>query len=213
VKRCFRALVLTACCTPFLLFPQDRDFLTSNEVEQVREKQEPNDRLLLYLHFARQRLDLAQNYLAKDKPGRSIFIHNALEDYTKIIEAIDSVCDDALRRNIPVVKGMAAVVQSEKEFLDQLNKIDESSPRDLDRYKFVLSEAIDTTSDSRELSMEDVSKRKADLAAKDTQEKKEREAAMPEKEVKQRHSDAVKDDDSKKKVPSLMRPGEKPPNQ
>jgi hypothetical protein len=190
---------------------QDRDFLSSNEVEQIREKQEPNERLLLYLKFARQRLDLVENYLAKDKPGRSLFIHNALEDYTKIIEAIDSVCDDALRRNVAIDKGMAAVVQAEKTFLEQLNKIDEAAPRDLDRYKFVLSEAIDTTSDSRELSMEDVSKRKATLAARDTEEKKEREAAMPAKELKERHKESQKDEE--KKVPSLLRPGEKPPKE
>ena len=93
------------------LFAQDRDFLTSNEVEQVREAQDPNDRLQLYLHFARQRMDLVEQYLAKEKSGRSIFIHNALEDYTKIIEAIDSVADDALRHNHPIDTGMVAVIE------------------------------------------------------------------------------------------------------
>lgn len=192
---------------------QDRDFLTSNEADQVREAQEPDERLQLYIHFARQRMDLIEQYLAKEKPGRSIFIHNALEDYSKIIEAIDSVADDALRHKKPIDKGMVAVIGAEKDFLSQLDKIQDSGPRDLDRYKFVLSEAIDTTSDSQELSMEDSKKRETDITAEDAKEKSERESMMSAEEQKQRKKAANKEDDNKKKVPSLYRPGEKPPTQ
>ncbi len=205
-------LLCLAICTALRLGAQDRDFLTPDEVDQVREAQDPNDRLLLYVHFARQRIDLIQQYLAKEKPGRSVFIHNTLEDYSQIIEAIDSVSDDALRRNRPLDKGMLAVVNAEKEFLDQLNKIQAGEPKDLDRYKFVLDAAIDTTSDSRELSLEDSRKRGADLAAQDAKEKKEREALMPSKEVADRKKAAQSDDEQKKKIPSLYRPGEKPQN-
>lgn len=208
----FALLLCSGVCAAGLLFAQDRDFLTPNEVEQIREAQDPNERLLLYVHFAKQRMDLIQQYLAKEKPGRSVFIHNTLEDYSKIIEAIDSVSDDALRHNRPLDQGMLAVLNAEKEFLDQLNKIQENDPKDLDRYKFVLAEAIDTTNDSRELSLEDSKKRGSELAATDAKEKKEREALMPSKEVAERKKTAQSDDDQKKKVPSLYRPGEKPQN-
>lgn len=201
---CFGALVAPA---------QDRDFLSGNEVDQIREAQDPNDRMALYIHFAKQRLDLVNQYLAKKKPGRSIFIHDSLSDYQKIIEAIDSVADDSLRRNIAIDKGMLAVANAEKDFLEQLNKISDTPQDDFDRYKFVLTEAIDTTGDSRELSLEDINKRKANLSAQDATQKKEREAAMPEKEVKARRKAEGKDEEQKKKAPSLMRPGEKPPNQ
>jgi len=190
----------------------DRDFLTPNEVDQVRMAQDPNDRIALYIHFAKTRMDLIQQYLGQDKPGRSIFIHNALEDYSKIIEAIDSVTDDALRHNRPVDKGMVALVNAEKEFLDQLDKIEGSNPRDFDRYKFVLAEAMDATRDSRELSLEDSAKRGTELSAKDTKEKTERESLMTTKEVASRKKEAQKTsgDAEKKKIPSLYRPGEKP---
>ena len=205
-------LLPIACFVVSLLPAQDRDFLTPNEVEQVRQAQDPNDRLLLYVHFAKQRVDLVQNYLAKDKPGRSIFIHNNLEDYNKIIEAIDSVSDDALKHNRPIDKGMIAVLNAEKEFLDQLSKIQDAEPRDLERYKFVLEQAIDTTHDSRELSLEDSHKRGTDLAAEEAKEKKDREAMMPAKEAKERQkaAHAEGEEKEKKKVPSLYRPGEKP---
>jgi hypothetical protein len=190
---------------------EDRDFLTPNEVDQIREAQDPNDRLTLYVHFAKQRMDLLQQYLAKEKTGRSIFIHNTLEDYSHIIEAIDSVSDDALRHNRPIDKGTLAVLDAEKDFLAQLNKIQEAQPKDLDRYSFVLQTAIDTTSDSRDLGLQDVHKRSAELAAGDAKEKKDREALMPSKEVAARKKDAEAQstEEQQKKIPSLYRPGEK----
>ena len=202
-------LALTAITA---LSGQDRDFLSPNEVDQIRQAQDPNDRLVLYVHFAKQRMDLVNNYLAKEKPGRSIFVHNALDDYNKIIEAIDSVSDDALRRNKPIDKGMLAVVDAEKGFLDQLGKIDDTPPHDFDRFKFVLEQAMDTTRDSRELSLADTHKRSTDLAAEDSKQKRDREAMMPAKEAAERKKAQAATEDEKKKVPSLYKPGEKPPD-
>jgi hypothetical protein len=202
------------CAAAVCLAQEDRDFLTPDEVAQVREAQDPNDRLALYVRFATQRIDLVENYLAKEKTGRSIFIHNTLEDYSHIIEAIDTVSDDALRRHKELDKGLLAVLNAEKEFLDKLNKIQDANPKDMERYKFVLTEAIDTTSDSRETNMADSKQRSGELTAADEKEKKEREAMMPSKEVKSRKQDAEAQDpnEQKKKVPTLYRPGEKPPN-
>jgi len=199
-------LLFAACLAPCRA--QDRDFLTPNEVDQIREVQEPNERLALYVKFARQRMDLIQQVLAKDKPGRSVFIHNYLDDYTKIIEAIDSVSDDALRHNKNIDQGSIAVLNAEKDFLEQLNKIQDSEPKDLERYKFLLAEAIDTTSDSQELGKEDSAKRGAALAEADSKEKKEREAMMPAKEVKERKKDAAAQEEPVRKIPSLLKPGE-----
>ena len=149
-------------------FAQQRDYLTADEVDQVREAQEPNARLLLYVHFAKERIAEIQKFLSKEKAGRSALIHDALEDYTRIIEAIDTVSDDALRRKVALDVGMKAVADAEKEMLATLNKIEESDAKDLPRFEFALKAAIDTTSDSEELSQEDLHSRAADLTAKDT---------------------------------------------
>jgi hypothetical protein len=195
-----------------LILAQDRDFLTPDEIDQVRQNQEPNARLALYVHFAKQRIDLLQQYLAKDKPGRSLFIHNTLEDYSQIIDAIDNVSDDALKRHADLDTGTLAVLNAEKDFLDTLNKVQASQPHDFERYKFVLQQAIDATSDSRDVAMEDSKKRGADLSAADAKEKQQREALMPKKEVTERKQDEDKQDEPKKKIPSLYRPGEKKPD-
>jgi hypothetical protein len=195
-----------------LMLAQDRDFLTPDEIDQVREAQEPNARLALYVHFAKERIDLLQQYVAKDKPGRSIFIHNTLEDYSQIIDAIDTVSDDALKRHAALDTGTMAVLNAEKEFLAALSKIQSSEPHDLERYRFVLQQAIDATSDSRETAMEDSKKRGSELTAADAKEKQQREALMPKKEVAARKEDESKQDEPKKKIPSLYKPGEKKPD-
>jgi hypothetical protein len=206
------AIFVLPLCLAGLLSGQDRDFLTPTEVDQVRDVQEPNARMVLYLKFARLRIELVEQALAKDKPGRSLIVHDALNDYSHIIDAIDSVSDDALRHHLAIDKGSIEVAHAEDEFLTKLNKIEPADPADLVRYKFVLEDAIDTTQDSHQASLEGSKKRATDIAAADEKEKKDREAMMPSKEVKERKQAEGTSTESKKKIPSLYRPGEKKPD-
>jgi hypothetical protein len=212
MKRCALFLsILSVFSSPLLA--QDRDFLSSDEVEQIRVAQEPNERIQLYLKFAEKRISLVEQLLSKNKSGRSILIHDTLDDYSKIIDAIDTVGDDALRRKLPIDKGMEEAVKAEKNFLAALNKIEPASPDDLSRYSFVLQTAIDATSDSLELSTENVSKRSAEVAASNAREEKERESMMKSSEVEAKKKTQAAEAEKKKKAPTLMRPGEKKPDE
>jgi hypothetical protein len=204
-------LVFAACG-----FAQDRDFLTADEIDQVRDAQEPNLRLKLYILFARQRLALLQQFLSKEKPGRSAMIHDTLEDYTHIIESIDTVADDALVRKLPLEVGMKEVATAEGEMLATLQKIEEGSPKDMARYEFALKNAIDTTSDSKELSEEDLHARAGEVAAQDKKEKQDRKALATDEDKKAKKSPEDKPGVIKangQKPPTLYKPGEKPPDQ
>jgi hypothetical protein len=206
------SLLLISAAFIIPLLAQERDFLSSDEVDQVRLAQEPNERLALYLKFAEKRLALVEQLLSHDKPGRSVMIHDALDDYSKIIEAIDTVGDDALRRKLPIDQGIDAIAKSEKTFLEKLNKIEPSDPRDLSRFDFVLQSAIDTTSDSLDLAKENIGKRSSDVLAHDAKEQKEREALMKPTEVAEKRKQEAEAQEKKKKQPTLMRPGEKKPD-
>jgi hypothetical protein len=195
-----------------------RDFLTTDEADQVRETaQDPNARLKLYVHFARQRLDLAKTMLAKEKAGRSVLIHDALDDYSHIIDAIDDVVDDALKHQADLKVGMAGVKAGETEMLTDLEKIRDSHPKDIGRYDFALKQAIDTTADSLDLANQDQSARAVAVKEKEDKEKKDLNSLTSTKEQEQKKAEDQKNADAqgtrKRKPPTLRRPGEQIPPQ
>ena len=188
-----------------------RDFLTADEVDQIREAQEPNLRLKLYATFAKQRMDLVKNLLSKEKAGRSLMIHDALEDYSKILDAIDDVADDALLHKAEVKLGLDAAAAVEKQMLPVLQKIQDSPPKDIARYDFALKQAIETTQDSLSGAQEDVAKRGRDVEARDAKEKKELGDLTAPVDGEKKPADEKKSDTGdtkKKKAPTLKRPGE-----
>jgi hypothetical protein len=196
-----------------------KDFLTENEIEKVREAQVPSDRLKLYALFARQRLDQLQRLLDKEKKGRSLEARELLENYSSIIDAIDTVSDDALKRGVDITEGKSEVIGSEKRFIAQLQKIQDRNPADLDLYEVALKEAIASTSDSMDLAKEDTAGRAAKLSAEDKKTKEEAEKTLAAEDSKGKPPEAAKtadakpaDDKPKRKPPTLLRPGEQLPD-
>lgn len=203
------------------LCAQRRDFLTADEIDQIKQAQEPNERITLYAKFAKDRLELVKNLLGKEKPGRAAMIHDALEEYTKILDAVDDVTDQALGKQAEMSVGLTALAKMEREMLPMLKKLRDSQPKDLDRYDFVLKTAIDTTTDSLELAETDLGKRTRDVEAREAREKQalkdamtpaeregvtaaEKDAAA--KEAAAKEAAAAK---QQKKPPTLLKPGEK----
>ncbi|MBM3796483.1 MAG: hypothetical protein FJW31_21015 [Acidobacteria bacterium] len=210
-----RAAIAGVLASAALCAQATRDFLTADEVDKIRvTAQDPNARLALYAGFARLRIDMLKQAVAKEKAGRSGFIHQTIEDYTKIIEAIDTVTDDALKRGAPLDVGLKTVADAERAMLEDLKAIQESEPSDLDRYKFVLTNAIETTEDSIELAEVDIAERKKDVLHKDAQDRKKLQEMMTPEEVKQRKQAEQKRTETEtkqqRKAPTLRRKGEVP---
>ena len=205
-----RLILLFLLCFPALA---QRDFLTSDEADQIRDAQEPNARLQLYVHFARQRIDQVKSLIASSKPGRSALIHDLLEDYANILDAIDTVSDDALKRHKDIAIGTKLVAKTEPEMLKTLEGIQESNPKDITRYDFALKQAIGATNDSIELASGDLNQRSTEVAQKAAKEKKEIEsmsAKTPEeKKEDQKLAAMPADEKPARKPPTLLRPGEK----
>ena len=194
--------------------PAQKDFLNQDEIERVRLAQEPNERVSLYLLLARQRVDQLDQLFSKEKAGRSILIHDLLEQYGKIIEAIDTVADDALRRGLLISEGIQLVMTAERNMLKKLEKFAELEAKDISRYEFVLTTAIETTRDSIASSEEDLASRGKRVVDDSKKEKQQREALMTveEKDEKAASGKKVEGDPKLKgrKPPTLRKKGEVP---
>jgi hypothetical protein len=219
MKRWFPVIGWLFLAAAIASFGMGRDFLTADEIDKIKEAQEPNLRLKLYAEFAKLRVNLIKNLLSKDKSGRSILIHDTLEDYSKILDAIDTVADAAAAKKTDISIGLAAVAEVEKELLPALKQIEDNHPKDLDRYQFALTQAIETTSDSLDLAQQDLGKRGTEVEARIEKERKAIEAEMTPVEKEGQQAAAAKkkaeaektaeDDKPKRKPPTLLRPGEK----
>ena len=220
MKKLLWCLLLAAPLAVGLGAQTRRDFLSTDESDQIREAQEPNQRLALYSKFARARVDLVKNLLAKDKAGRTVLIHDALDDYNRMVDAIDDVADDALRRHIDIKQGLTLVSNAEAELLPVLRKMLDNPPKDAARYEFVLKDAVESTTDSLDMARQDIGQRTREVEARENREKKAIEAEMTpaEREAKQASDKkaaaekAPEEEKPQRKAPTLYRPGEKKPD-
>lgn len=205
-------LMVVILCTPLLA---QKDFLNTDEADQLREVQEPDLRLQLYLRFAQQRVDQLDQLMAKPKTGRSGMIHDLLEQYALIIEAIDTYIDNAIKRQKPITT-MTQVARTEREMLAQLEKFGEMNAPDKSRFQFALEQAIDTTRDSAEMSEQDIKTRTRDVETREVDIRKEREALVTPERKDEIKKEQAKIDAEKtgvavgKKKPTLYRKDEKP---
>ncbi len=207
-----------------LTLKAQKDFLTEDEIDRVRITQEPNERLKLYILFARQRVDQLDQLFNKPKAGRSVLIHDLLEQYAKIIEAIDTVADDALRRNVVLEEGMLAVMKAERAMLAKLEKFTSAENKDLSRYEFALTTAVETTRDSISSGEEDMAARGKRVGEDLKRDKQAREVLMtPEEKAEgkpalgsldKKSTPATTEDPKLKgrKPPTLRKKGEAPPD-
>lgn len=211
------ALLAATLLLSFPLAGQDllgggRDFLTDHEADLIRENQEPEHRIGQYLHFARLRIELVRQALLREDAGRTKLIHRNLEEYGRIVEAIDFVIDDAAADQVDLADTLKTLAEREKEFLAALERIREKRADDHWTYEFVLEDAIEITRDSMELTLEDLGDRGRRILEADAREKKRQRALMtPErrKEVEKVEKKVqAEEQEQESKSPTLLKPGE-----
>ncbi len=118
-----------------------RDFLTRDEIDLVRDAQEPEKRIILYLEIAQLRLDSIRTAITASKPdGRRV--QRNLNDYIQVSEAILMTIEDAREDRVPIPESIEQMVLRVPEYLGYLESINSSSSPAWADYQFTLDEAI-----------------------------------------------------------------------
>jgi len=178
-------LVLAVVCS----WAQRREYLSPEEIDEIREAQEPADRMKAYVQFARARLDRIEKEMVKPSADRGGLIHDLLYQYDQIIDAIDNVATLGEIKRFLMRKGLDAAIRAEPEFLKRLKDLEAKNPKDVEEFRYMLQQAIDTTQDS----LEELKDQYAKLPADKKEEKR------LEKEAQKEERDRIKNEPGKKK--------------
>src|ERR1700680_3802010 len=132
-----------------------RDPLTQAEIDQVRDASwEPQQRLGLYMKFARSRLvaleQMRNDPKRKDRAGQT---HDQLDDFLLIYDELNDNVDTYLSRKDDIRKPLKLIIEADTEFQAKLRALKDAADipaEEVKTYEFSLSNAIDTLDSSAE---------------------------------------------------------------
>lgn len=128
------------------------DYLTDDESDKLREEQDPGARILLYLQFAQERLDLFTNFRAapadptKYESGK--YLDGLLDQYISIDDEMKSWIQDQYDRGGDMRKGLQALLDRGPHQLEQLRAIEQRPDQFAPEYKRSLGDAIQDLTDT-----------------------------------------------------------------
>jgi septal ring factor EnvC (AmiA/AmiB activator) len=148
---CVCSLAVTAVLLAALLSPaQSRsDPLTPQEIDQVRDSSwEPQQRLTLYVKFARARLDALEQMRNDPKvKDHAQQTHDKLDDFSRIYDELNDNIDTYIDRKDDIRKPLKVVIAADTEFQAKLRALKDAAGVSADearQYEFVLSSALET---------------------------------------------------------------------
>ena len=130
---------------------QKDDYLSDDEVDQLREAQAPSDRIEKYLSFAQLRITRFDDYRNRppnpdyDIPG---YLETQLDQYIHITDALKDWIEDHFDRRDDMRPGLKKFIEMGSHQLDQLHHIEASSDPYSAAYRKSLGDAIDDFTDA-----------------------------------------------------------------
>jgi hypothetical protein len=126
-----------------------RDPFTQAEINQIRDTSwEPQQRLALYVQFARARLveleQLRSDPKTKNRPQQT---HDRLDDFLLIYDELNDNIDTYVDRKDDIRKPLKVIIDADTEFQAKLLALKDAadvSAEEARQYEFVLTSALDT---------------------------------------------------------------------
>jgi hypothetical protein len=130
-----------------------RDPFTQAEIDEIRDVSwEPEQRLSLYVKFARARLVamelMRSDPKTKDRPRQT---HDKLDDFLLIYDELNDNIDTYVDRKNDIRKPLKIIVDADTEFQAKLLALRDAagvSAEEAKQYEFVLTNALDTVDGS-----------------------------------------------------------------
>jgi len=140
--------VTQACPAAAALVPQDKDYLSAIEADKIRDAETTNEKIVLFLNFAEDRLKKFQYELDHPSATRHEDILNFLMNaYSGCLDDAADLVQLGIHKQENIRKGVDLMASKAKEFLVILNKLStDGAEREL--YKDNLSDAIEGTNDA-----------------------------------------------------------------
>jgi hypothetical protein len=132
-----------------------RDPFTPPEIDQIRDASwEPQQRLALYVKFARARLVSMEQMRSDPKTkDRAQQTHDKLDDFLLIYDELNDNIDTYVDRKNDIRKPLKVIIDADTEFQAKLLALRDAAgvtPEEAKQYEFVLTGALDTVDQSAE---------------------------------------------------------------
>lgn len=132
-----------------------RDPFTKAEIDQIRDASwEPQQRLSLYIKFARERLVGMEQMRSDPKTrNRARETHDRLDDFLLIYDELNDNIDTYIDRKNDIRKPLKLVIDADTEFQAKLRGLKDAADvpeAEASQYEFVLSNIIETLDTSAE---------------------------------------------------------------
>jgi hypothetical protein len=130
-----------------------RDPLNPLEVDQLRDAMlDPDERLKLYVQFARDRMVKLEQMRADPKAtDRAMQTHDMLQDFLTIYDELNDNVDMYVGRKNDIRKPLKLVIEADTEFQSKLRALKDAAnanPTEAKQYEFLLTDALDTVDSS-----------------------------------------------------------------
>lgn len=130
---------------------QQTEYLTAAEVQEVRDTQEPNQRVKLFLGFADERLLRFEKALAPapgSKPTHPDVLQDLLNNFINAVDDAAGTLEWALERGgVDLRKSRDEVGKRGEDFLARLARIQQSYPIAEGDLRYDLDDAVEATQD------------------------------------------------------------------
>ena len=143
------ALLIALCATA----QRRHDPLNTEEINLLRDAMvEPDQRLKLYVKFARDRMNKLEQMRADPKTtDRPHQTHDMLADFLSVYDELNDNVDMYVGRKDDIRKPLKLVIEADIEFQSKLRALKDAANADAaesKQYEFLLSNAIETVDSS-----------------------------------------------------------------